>query len=65
MATSYCDRYDYFRIYGHYPPEDGSYDPALGGSDIVMGIHKPIVETKVVAAVEEPKLKTSRVAETK
>lgn len=68
MATEYCDRWTYFQVYGHYPPEDGSLDPAIAGG---MGENKPkpetVVEAKVVAPSEPTKfdMQTSDVAETK
>jgi hypothetical protein len=68
MTTEYCDRYTYFQVYGHYPPEDGSYDPALGNGDEVLNVTvQPEVTAKVVQPdPEQPaKPKRSRNAETK
>ncbi|AHH98327.1 hypothetical protein [Kutzneria albida] len=65
MPTEYCDRYTYFQVYGHYPPDDGSRDPAL--DENVDGESQPEEPTtKVVTPVGKPKpRKSSRVAETK
>lgn len=63
MGTSYCDRYTYFQIYGHYPPEDGTIDPALAsGTEAVSE-----VVAKVVTPNEASRssMQTSDVAETK
>lgn len=68
MPTEYCDRWTYKQVYGHEPPTDGSWDPALGNVDEALNVTEtPAVETKVVepAPAVESKPKRSRVAETK
>lgn len=74
MSTSYCDRYTYFQVYGHYPPDDGSLDPAVASGGLHMTESAtgeagsgPEVTAKVVTAAEPRKfdMQTSDVAETK
>lgn len=67
MATEYCDAWTYNEIYGHYPPTDGSHDPALGDPEQALSTAgvKAEVTSKVVTAPEQPAPEASQVAETK
>lgn len=68
--TEYCDRETFRQVYGHYPPEDGSLDPAVAPGNAAMGESQRDeatgVESKMVTPVSEPRqVETSGVAETK
>lgn len=68
MATEYCDPWTYAQVYGHEPPTDGSYDPALGDPDEALNVSvpaEPEATTKVVAAPKKTAPKKTEAAETK
>lgn len=68
MATEYCDPWTYSQIYGHEPPADGSYDPALGDPEQALNVSAPAepeTTTKVVTAPKKAPAKKSGTAETK